>query len=132
MALGSQLSGLPAGVLLTPLISQPKNSAAVSCSSAGQQPLAASEKRLIAASPTTAGSWVNRQPGRFLEQGRRNRVHGRKQPIDVIDMIAAPIPPHAVVVPPMKPFGRQGIHPNLIQLDGSGKTSEKISDIFWR
>jgi hypothetical protein len=32
----------------------------------------------------------------------------------------------------MKLFGRQRIHPDLIQLDGRGKTSEKISDIFWR
>jgi len=31
----------------------------------------------------------------------------------------------------MKFFGRQGIHPDLIQLDGGDKTSEKISNIFW-
>jgi hypothetical protein len=32
----------------------------------------------------------------------------------------------------MKFFGWQGIHPDLIQLDGRGKTDEEISNIFVR
>ncbi len=78
----------------------------------------------------------DRQPGQFLEQSRRNRVHGEKQPIDIINMMAAPIPPHAVAVRRMKFFRRQGIHPDLIQLDGGDKTSEKnleylLALAFW-
>jgi hypothetical protein len=46
-------------------------------------------------------------------------------------MIAAPIPPHAVTVPVVKFFGWQGIHPDLIQLNGGDKTTEKIANIFW-
>ena len=50
--------------------------------------------------------------------------------VDEFEMIAPAVPPHAVVAVRMKPLGRQGVHPDLIQLDGRCKAREKISDVF--